>query len=99
MDVIVSDSWHDHDANRSADKLMTGCNIGDGDKTCLEKLGLAETTRHRHFKLSLNHPLQPPQMLRVRLATVSYKCFCTKKFSPINLDVLELVIKKSVYYY
>ncbi len=48
----------------------------------------------------LNHPIATPSpphthRLRVRLATVSYKCVCTKKFSLINLDVLELVIKKS----
>ena len=33
-------------------KLMTCHNIGDGDKTCLQKWGLADTTRHRHFQLS-----------------------------------------------
>ena len=61
MDAIISDSWHGHVANASADKLVTGRNIGNGDKTCLQKLGLANTTRHQHFQLSLNHPLHPPQ--------------------------------------
>ena len=46
MDAIISDSWHGHVADTSADKLVTGRDIDNSDKTCLQKLGLANTTQH-----------------------------------------------------
>ena len=53
MDIVVSDSWHGHIADMSADKLMTCCNIGNVDKTCLQKWGLVDTTRHQHFQITV----------------------------------------------
>ena len=52
-DVTVSDSLRDHVADTSADKLATCRDSSDGDKTCLQKWGLADTTRHWHFQLRL----------------------------------------------
>ena len=46
MNINVSDSWQGDVADMSADKLTTCCDIGDGDKTCLQKWGLAGTTQH-----------------------------------------------------
>jgi hypothetical protein len=88
MAVIVRDSWHGHLADTSADKLTTCRDIGDGDKTCLQKWGLADMTWHRHFQLSLFLKLTCLDFLGMRESIDSILCFPSAPFGLIALGGL-----------